>query len=99
MQVFFSDTDDLIDIRRDSVFKAVFTRDTPESSGALSSLVSALIGKDVTIVSILANEPPVSNTRDRQIRFDINCRSATGELVSVEMSFNPQPFEPVRLEY
>ena len=96
---FILDTDDPVDIRIDGVFKAVFTKNTPESTGALSRLVSALIGRDVAIVSILANEPPITNTRDRQIRFDINCRAENGELVNVEMSFNPKPFEPVRLEY
>jgi hypothetical protein len=37
----FEPTDDLIDICYDNVFKAVFTRDTPESHGALSALLSA----------------------------------------------------------
>ncbi|MCL2043740.1 MAG: Rpn family recombination-promoting nuclease/putative transposase [Treponema sp.] len=91
--------DDPLDIRMDNVFKAVFTKDTPESAEALSRLVSALIGRDVTIVSILANEPPVDNVRDRQIRFDINCKAENGELINVEMSLNPGVFEPIRLEY
>ncbi|MDR1251457.1 MAG: Rpn family recombination-promoting nuclease/putative transposase [Treponema sp.] len=42
---------------------------------------------------------PVDNLRDRQIRFDIACRAKNGELVNVEMSLNPDPFEPVRLEF
>ena len=91
--------DDPLDIRKDNVFKAVFTKDTPESMGALSRLVSALIDRNVTIVSMLANEPPFGNTRDRQVRFDINCRAENGELVNVEMCFNPMPFEPVRMEF
>jgi predicted transposase/invertase (TIGR01784 family) len=33
------------------------------------------------------------------MRFDINCRAQNGERVNVEMSFNPAPFEPVRLEF
>jgi len=37
--------------------------------------------------------------RNRQIRFDINCQTKNGELINVEMSFNPDPFEPVRLEF
>jgi hypothetical protein len=37
----FELTDDIIDICYDNVFKAVFTRDTPESRGALSALLSA----------------------------------------------------------
>ena len=95
----FEDTDDIIDIRYDNVFKAVFTKETPASQGALSRLVSALIGRNVSIITITANEPPIENVRDRQIRFDINCRAENGELVNVEMSLNPDPFEPVRLEF
>jgi len=95
----FEDTDDIIDIRYDNVFKAVFTKDTPASQGALSRLITALIGSKVSIITITANEPPIENVRDRQIRFDINCRAENGELVNVEMSLNPDPFEPVRLEF
>ena len=97
--MFLHEDDDPVDIRRDNVFKAVFTKETPEARGALSKLVSALIGRDVSILSILANEPPVNNMRERQIRFDINCRAENGELIAIEMSFNPQSFETVRLEY
>jgi hypothetical protein len=83
----------------DNVFKAVFTRNTPESQGALSKLLSALIGRELTVRGIVVNEPPVDNLRDRQIRFDINCRVADGELIEVEMSLNPDMFEPIRLEF
>jgi predicted transposase/invertase (TIGR01784 family) len=95
----FEDNDDILDIRKDNVFKAVFAKDTPESAQALSRLVSALIGKNVTIVSLLTNEPAIGNLRDRQIRYDINCRTENGELVNVEMSLNPDAFEPLRLEF
>jgi predicted transposase/invertase (TIGR01784 family) len=98
-KIHFDETDDLIDICLDNVFKAVFTRDTPASQLALSKLVSTLIGREVTIVAISVNEPPMDNLRDRQIRFDINCRAENGELVNVEMSLNPDPFELVRLEF
>ncbi|MDR0290003.1 MAG: Rpn family recombination-promoting nuclease/putative transposase, partial [Treponema sp.] len=33
------------------------------------------------------------------IRFDISCQAEDGELLNVEMSLNPDPFEPVRLEF
>jgi predicted transposase/invertase (TIGR01784 family) len=81
------------------VFKAVFTKSTPASKRALGKLVSALIGHEVSIIAINANEPPIDNLNDRQIRFDINCRATNGELINVEMSLNPKPFEPVRLEF
>ena len=99
VKIHFDDSDDIIDICMDNVFKAVFTKDTPASQIALSKLVSAIIGTDVSIITIVANEPPVDSLRDRQIRFDINCRAKDGELVNVEMSLNPDPFEPVRLEF
>jgi predicted transposase/invertase (TIGR01784 family) len=95
----FDETDDLIDICLDNVFKAVFTRDTPESRGALSSLLSAVIGRKLEVIAITANEPAVDNLRDRQIRFDINCKAEGGQLVNVEMSLNPDVCEPVRLEF
>ncbi|MDR0689096.1 MAG: hypothetical protein LBG08_02350 [Spirochaetaceae bacterium] len=68
----FFDTDDPIDICLDNVFKAVFTRNTPGSQKALSRLVSALIGRELSVITINANEPAIDNLRDRQIRFDIN---------------------------
>jgi predicted transposase/invertase (TIGR01784 family) len=95
----FSDDDDIVDIRMDNVFKAVFTRNSPASRGALSGLLSALTGRELRVLAISANEPPIDNIRDRQIRFDIACKAETGELVNVEMSLNPDTFEPVRLEF
>ena len=98
-KVFLSEDDEIFDIRKDGVFKAVFTKDTPESTGALAKLVSALIGRDVSIVSLLANEPSIENIQDRQLRFDINCRAESGELINVEMSLNPKSFEHIRMEF
>jgi len=95
----FAENDDPIDIRYDNVFKAVFTKDTPASRGALSNLVSVLIDRKVAVLDILANEPPVDDIRDRQVRFDINCKAESGELINVEMSYNPDPYEPERLEF
>jgi predicted transposase/invertase (TIGR01784 family) len=95
----FELTDDLIDICLDNVFKAVFTRDTPESRGALSALLSAVIGRQLLVLALALNEPPISDIHDRQIRFDISCEAKDGELINVEMSFNPDTFELKRLEY
>jgi len=38
--VIFDDSEDILDIRLDNVFKAVFAKDTPNSKIALSRLVS-----------------------------------------------------------
>jgi hypothetical protein len=99
IKIQLKESDDLLEIRKDEVFKAVFTKDATESRGALSRLVSAMIGKKVTIITILANEQPISNIKERLVRFDINCKTETGELVDVEMCYNPKFFEPVRLEF
>ena len=89
----------VLDIRYDPVFKAVFTKDTKESRGALSALISALIGRNVKVEAIIANEPPVDDLRQRYLRFDVACKTEQGEFVNVEMSFNPKEDETVRLEY
>ena len=99
VRVRLSAADNPIDIRKDNVFKAVFTQNTPASQGALSKLVSALIGREISIIAIAPNEPAVENTHDRQIRFDISCKAENGELVNVEMSINPDRSEPERLEF
>jgi predicted transposase/invertase (TIGR01784 family) len=89
----------IFDIRYDPVFKAVFTKETAKSRGALSSLISALIGRTVTVEAITANEPPTSYMGQKKIRYDIACRSKNGEPVNVEMSFHPIEDELNRLEY
>ena len=93
------DGERILDIRYDPVFKAVFTKDTSSSRGALSRLISALIGRNVAVEAIIANEPPVDDLRQRYLRFDVLCRTKEGEFVNVEMSFNPNAGEQVRLEY
>jgi len=95
----FGDGASVLDIRYDPVFKAVFTRDTLKSRRALSRLVSAYIGKNISVETINANEPPIDDLRQRYLRFDIACKTETGETVNVEMSFNPKASELVRLEY
>jgi predicted transposase/invertase (TIGR01784 family) len=95
----FGDGERIYDIRYDPVFKAVFTKDTYESRGALSGLISTLIGHTVAVEAINANEPPIDDLRQRYIRFDVSCRTEKDELVNVEMSFNPGADEQARIEY
>ena len=53
INIYFDEKTEVFDIRLDGVFKAVFTRDTPVSKGALSKFISALIGREITVVSII----------------------------------------------
>ena len=98
-KIYFKYEDDIINPCWDNVFKATFTRDTPESRGALEYLLSAIIGRMLTVIIITANEPPVDNINERQIRYDINCKFGNGELCNIEMTLNPDKYESVRSEY
>ena len=95
----FDEKEELLDIRYDNIFKAVFTKETPSSKGALSGLISALIERKIVVQTIIANELPLDNVFNRSIRFDIACKAESGELINIEMTFNPFPYEPARLEY
>ena len=83
----------------DPVFKSIFTKDTPESKQALRGLVSAVLQKDLTVVSVTANEPPVNNAAGKQIRYDINCVLDNGEKANVEMTLWPKAHEVYKMEY
>jgi len=98
-KVYFKYDDDIINPCWDNVFKAIFTKDTPVSRGALEYLLSAILRRNLTVLSIVANEPSVDNINERQIRYDINCKFDDDELCNIEMTLNPDSYEPVRLEY
>ena len=99
IKVYFSLEDDIINPCWDNVFKAIFTKDTPESRGALSRFLSAVIGAELTVISITANEPPVADLRNKQIRYDISCKFTDGRLANIEMTISPDKCELVRIEY
>jgi hypothetical protein len=92
-------TETLLDLREDAVFKAVFTKDTSASRGALRSLISATIRQELDILTVIANEPPVNTKDDRQIRYDIACKFNNGEKADIEMTLYPGKFEVARMEY
>ena len=98
-KIYFNYDDDIINPCWDNVFKATFTKETPESRGALEYLLSAILRRKLTALSIVANEPPVESVNERQIRYDIQCKFDDGELCNIEMTLNPDSYEPVRLEY
>jgi hypothetical protein len=93
----FSPTDTIIDIRRDKVFKAVFTGDSPRSKAALRSLISAYTGRRVQTLTVIANEPP--GPGNRQICYDIRVKFDNGQLANVEATLHPGDFEVLRMEY
>ncbi|MDR1899914.1 MAG: hypothetical protein LBQ55_07905 [Treponema sp.] len=80
----FAPDDDIIEICRDNVFKATFTRDNPLSQGALKGLISAYIGRKVETVTVIANEPPSSDIRDRQRETETSLGGRT-KIIVVEL--------------
>ena len=99
IKVFFENDADLVKLYWDPIFKAVFTKSTPESRIALGDLLSSILDREVEVLAVVANEPPIENTRDKQIRYDVNCRFSTGEYANVEITVYPDNHEPKRLEY
>jgi len=98
-EMLFGYEDDIINPCWDNVFKAIFTKETPQSRGALMKLLSAIIKRDLTVLTITANEPPIGDIRERQIRYDISCKFIDGGLCNIEMTLNPDKYEQARLEY
>ena len=90
---------DPVSICNDAVFKAVFTKNTAESRTALKSLLSAFLERELSVLDVMANEPPIHDLQDRQIRYDISVRFNDGELADVEMTVNPKRYESLRFEY
>jgi predicted transposase/invertase (TIGR01784 family) len=98
-KIYLEKDEDVIDICLDIVFKAVFTKETAESTTALETLLSAIIGRRVKILGMTVNEPPAHDRRDKQIRYDINCKIDGGEPVNLEITLSPEDFDPYRLEF
>jgi predicted transposase/invertase (TIGR01784 family) len=98
-EVLMNNSEYIIDICQDGVFKAVFTKDTPQSKAALTSLLSAFIGKELTVLTITTNEVPIDDVHERQLRYDISVAFNDGELANIEITVNPKPAENVRMEY
>lgn len=71
--------------RLDFNFKGIFTQDRPESRLALKSFLSAMIGEEVTEVTVKENEDAIQYEGQRGIRYDINCVFADGTKAQIEM--------------
>ncbi|MDR3110563.1 MAG: Rpn family recombination-promoting nuclease/putative transposase [Planctomycetaceae bacterium] len=67
----------------DGVFKTLFTR--PESKPALCSVISGFLRRAVCSVEVINSELSISDSREKQERFDVNCMTDGGEQIDVEM--------------
>jgi len=90
----------LLDPRRDIVFKTIFTKDCEESHIARNNLISAFLGRTITHSTVLNNELPISDIRDKAARLDIHCVFDNGQHADLEMQMcNTQDSMEDRLAY
>ena len=75
----------LLNPRLDPNFKAIFTQPTEDSRKALKSFLTAAIGRQVTKVKVIENEPAKEFSEQRGISYDINCTFDDGENAQIEL--------------
>ncbi len=75
----------LLNPRMDPIFKAIFTQETKESYAALESFISSVLGRKIKNLKLTANEPPVDNTTESQMTFDVSVTFDNDEKASIEM--------------
>ena len=75
----------LLNPRLDPNFKAIFTQPTEDSRKALKSFLTAAIGRQVTKVKVIENEPAKEFAEQRGINYDINCTFDDGENAQIEL--------------
>ena len=83
---------DILPPSDDRVFKVLLT--SSDAKPVLMDLISALIKRPVTEVTVRNNELPADDTDKKAERLDVNCRIDDGEQVDMEMqasTFEEQP--------
>ncbi|MDR1359237.1 MAG: Rpn family recombination-promoting nuclease/putative transposase, partial [Coriobacteriales bacterium] len=71
----------------DAVFKTLLTH--PDAAPVLRDVVSAILMTEVEEVVVRNTELPIDDIGEKRERFDVNCRTAGGELVAMEMQSVP----------
>ncbi|MCK9170949.1 MAG: Rpn family recombination-promoting nuclease/putative transposase [Treponema sp.] len=74
-----------LNIRCDAVFKSLFSKNTPESKGALCYLIGAATGQKVENAEVMNSETTSDMLSQKVIRMDIKCRFCNGQLADIEM--------------
>lgn len=75
----------LLDPRRDVVFKTIFGKSTKEALIARNSIVSAFLGRRVESSTVLNPELTIEDIRNKATRLDILCILDDGTQVNLEM--------------
>jgi predicted transposase/invertase (TIGR01784 family) len=77
-----------LSLLNDSVFKAVFSSDSPDSRDALISLLSACTRRPVSHVKLLNNELLPEYLTGKTIRLDVHATFNAGEQADLEMQMD-----------
>jgi predicted transposase/invertase (TIGR01784 family) len=71
----------------DVVLKTLLTH--PDAEAVLRDVISSILMAPVEEVVVRNTEMPVDDIGEKRERFDVNCRTSTGELVALEMQAVP----------
>ena len=74
---------DILPASDDRVFKLLLT--SPKAKPGLIKLIAGVIRRNVLDVSVHSNELPVTDTKEKAERFDVNCKIDDGSQINLEM--------------
>jgi predicted transposase/invertase (TIGR01784 family) len=74
---------DILPPTDDRIFKTIMT--SPEAEPFLMKLIAGLIRRKVVGVTVHSNELPISDTKEKGERFDVNCKTDDGSQINLEM--------------
>jgi len=83
----------LLNPRNDATFKALFTQETPESKIALKDFLEAMLGKEITDLTLNPNEPAVDMLQELQMSFDVSVTFNDGERACIEMQSRRENYD------
>ena len=84
-KIFIPKDRNLIDPKKDSVFKSLFIQSGHGTKMALKNLVKAITGLEPEDVMVINNELPKEVEESKDIRLDLQCRMADCDLVNIEI--------------
>ena len=88
-KIFIPKDRNLLDPKKDSIFKTLFAGEGESSKIALKSLVTAIIGYEPESVEVINNELPKEMDEAKDIRLDLQCKMEDGSRIDVEIQTCP----------
>lgn len=88
-KMFIPKDKNLLDPKKDSIFKTIFASAGESSRIALKSLVTAIIGYEPQSVEVINNELSKNAEEAKDIRLDLQCKMEDGSRIDVEIQTCP----------